>query len=210
MKKQLGIAAASLAGLAAGAGAGFVLTSGTTTSAAQSSPTTSPDTSAAPSQENPDQKTDRASKLQDILAPLVKNGTISQSQADAVIKALEQARIDHGGGPFPGRFRGGSGLDAAATAIGISANDLLTALRSGQTIAEVAKAHGVDTAKVIDAMVADYTKHEQDEVAAGREAQATADTEIAAAKDRITAIVNGEQPLGRGDHPPKDTTNTTG
>jgi hypothetical protein len=205
MKKQLGIAAVSLAGLAAGAGAGFVLTSGTNTSAAQSSPTTSPGTTTAPS----DTDTDRTSKLQEVLAPLVKNGTITQSQADAVIKALEQARTDHGDGRFPGRFRGGFGLDAAATAIGISTNDLLNALRSGQTIAAVAKAHGVDPAKVIDAMVADLTKREQDAVTNGRQTQAKADADIAAAKDRITAIVNGQRPFGHDDEAPKTTDQTS-
>jgi hypothetical protein len=205
MKKQLGIAAASLAGLAAGVGAGVVLAGGTGTSAAQGSPTTSPATTAAPSQKDTD---DRTNKLQEVLAPLVKNGTISQSQADAVIKALEQARMDHEG-RFPGPFRGGFGLDAAATAIGISTNDLAAALRSGQTIAAVAKAHGVDTAKVIDAMVAEFTKHEQDEVTNGRETKAQADADIAAAKDRITAIVNGQRPFGHGDESPKTTDQTS-
>ena len=45
MKKQLGLAALSLAGLTAGAGAGLVLTGGGGAASAQTSPTT-PDTSA--------------------------------------------------------------------------------------------------------------------------------------------------------------------
>lgn len=44
-------------------------------------------------------------------------------------------------------------LDAAATAIGISVDDLRTELESGKTIADVAKANNVDVNTVIDAMV---------------------------------------------------------
>src|SRR3954454_21105022 len=75
------------------------------------------------------------------------------------------------GGPHGGR------LDAtvAATAIGISEADLRTALESGQSLAEVATAHGVDPQKVIDALVADAQTHLAADVASGRITQAEAD-----------------------------------
>ncbi len=59
----------------------------------------------------------------------------------------------------PGR-RGhlGEGLDAAADAIGISADDLRAALEDGQSIAQVAEANGVDVQTVIDALVANGTE----------------------------------------------------
>ena len=41
----------------------------------------------------------------------------------------------------------------AAKTIGVSRQDLVTALRNGQTIADVAKAHHVDPQTVIDAIV---------------------------------------------------------
>jgi len=82
------------------------------------------------------------------------------------------------GGPFfevhAGRgLRGpGPGLDAAATAIGITADELKTELQSGKTIAEVAAAHNVDVDTVIDAMVteatADIREHITDFVNNGR------------------------------------------
>jgi hypothetical protein len=68
---------------------------------------------------------------------------------------------------FPGRGPGGpgafghghrvlgAGLDAAAEALGISRDDLITALRDGKTIAEVAQEQGVDVNAVIDAMAAE-------------------------------------------------------
>jgi len=49
--------------------------------------------------------------------------------------------------------RAPAGLAAAAKAIGISEADLQTALRSGQSIAQVAQSKGVDPAVVITAMV---------------------------------------------------------
>ncbi|HEY8093933.1 MAG TPA: hypothetical protein VID93_09110 [Acidimicrobiales bacterium] len=200
MRKQLGLAAIGLAGLTAGAGAGLVLTGGSGGAAAQTAPT-SPDTTApaagatAPAD---DQGKAPGTWLKDALAPLVEKGTITQAQADAVIAAIEAARPprgegDHGGPGGPGhRGPGGfGGLDAAAAAIGITSDELRTALEGGQSLADVAKAKGVDLAKVTDAMVAAYTKHEQDEVTAGQETQAKADEEIAAFKDRVDEIANG-------------------
>jgi len=77
----------------------------------------------------------------------------------------------------------GVGLDAAAKAIGISTDALLTELKDGKTIAAVAKAKNVDVQKVIDAMVA--------------AARADFEENIT---ERITEQVNGtfERPHGPG------------
>ena len=58
------------------------------------------------------------------------------------------------------RFRHGPGLqlEAAAEAIGITEEELLTALQGGQSIAQVAEANDVDVQTVIDAMVAAATE----------------------------------------------------
>src|SRR5947209_1984947 len=56
--------------------------------------------------------------------------------------------------PGPDHGHGGPDLSVAATTIGISEADLRSAIESGQTIAQVAQAHGVDPQTVIDAMVA--------------------------------------------------------
>jgi transposase-like protein len=87
------------------------------------------------------------------------------------------------GGPGPGRGGPGAELEVAATAIGISASDLRTAIGGGATIAQVAKDHGVDVQKVIDALVAD--------------ARAKLQKVQDALPDRIAAMVNGTAPLGR-------------
>jgi hypothetical protein len=57
------------------------------------------------------------------------------------------------------RFRHGPlRLEAAAEAIGITEEELLTALQGGQSIAQVAEANEVDVQTVIDAMVAAATE----------------------------------------------------
>lgn len=45
-------------------------------------------------------------------------------------------------------------LEAAAEVLGISEEDLKTALKDGQTLADVAEANGVDRQAVVDALVA--------------------------------------------------------
>ena len=218
MKKQLGLAAIGLAGLTAGAGAGLVLTGGSGGASAQSSPTTTPDTTAPASGSNGSSgsapaKPGVTARLQEILAPLVEKGTITQAQADAVIAAIEAARPadgPHGGfgrGPGgPGGPGKGFGLDEAAAALGMTTDELRTALAGGQSIADVAKAKGVDLTKVTDALVAAYTKHEQDEVTAGSETQAEADKEIAAFKARVDELVNGTFKGRHGEEPAPTTT----
>jgi hypothetical protein len=205
MKKQLGLVAIGLAGLVAGAGAGLVLTSGSGGASAQTSPST-PDTSAPPStsdgssSKGSDEQSgakDRTAKLQEILAPLVTNGTITQSQADAVIAAIEAAMPAGREGPHGGFDRGpggpgkGLGLDSVAALFDMTIQELRAALASGQSLADIAKSKNVDLTKVTDVLVAAYTKHEQAEVASGSETQAEADKEIAAFKDRVDEIVNG-------------------
>lgn len=97
------------------------------------------------------------------LAEAVKAGRVTQAQADEWTASLEQRiteMVNSPGGPHHGKGgpgRGGPhgpGLEVAAKAIGISEADLETALRSGQSIAQVAKSKGVDVKVVIDAMVA--------------------------------------------------------
>ena len=56
-----------------------------------------------------------------------------------------------------GGMGGGMALETAATAIGITADELKTELDAGKTIADVATEQGVAVQTVIDAIVADRT-----------------------------------------------------
>ena len=141
---------------------------------------------------------DKATMLKARLQTLVDDGTLTSSQLDAVVVALEAARPmggghkgrghggqNHGGPGHDGQNHGGARgekrqemLTAAADAIGITADELKTAIEGGQTIAEVAEANGKSVQSVIDALVA----------------QATTDL-----TQRITDMVNGVQPEAPAD-----------
>ncbi len=142
--------------------------------------------------------------IQNVLAPLVSNGTISQAQADAVGSALDAARP---AGPPAGGRRGGPGLDAAASALGITGDQLRDRLQGGQTIAQVASANGVGVQTVIDAMVAAESSALDQAVTDGKLTQAQADARKADAAAHATAIVNGQRPARPGPRPgaPADT-----
>jgi hypothetical protein len=81
-------------------------------------------------------------------------------------------------------------LSVAASTIGVSEADLKTALQSGQSIADVANAHGVDPQTVIDALVADAQQHLADDVSSGRLTQDQADQISADLAPHITDAVN--------------------
>lgn len=191
------------AGLLAGAGAGFLLEMSGSAGAASNGATVvtvTTDDTAATSDTNgttatDDKAADKAARLQEVLQPLVDDGTLTQAQADKVIAALEAAGPMGGGRGGPGMGRGAH-LDAAAAVIGITTDELQTALQSGQTLAEVAVANGSTAQAVIDALVAEMQAHLADEVAAGEHTQDEADARIAEATTRITDMVNNGAPAG--------------
>ncbi len=78
----------------------------------------------------------------------------------------------HGGHGGPGQGHGhgrGAGLETAADVLGLEVDALRTQLREGASLAEIAEAQGIDVDTLIDALVED-------------------------ARERITAMVNGERP----------------
>jgi len=124
----------------------------------------------------------------------VKQGLLTQSQADALQQRLKNAPLGNGFGFF-GR-RGGAansaagvyasvanaGFDAAAKALGMTTNDLTTALRGGATFLSLANDKKVDVTKLRTA-IADAEKAALDQaVKDNKITQAQADT----AKARLT------------------------
>lgn len=91
-----------------------------------------------------------------------------------------------------------AGLAAAASTIGVSEEELRTALRDGQSIAQVAQSKDVDVQKVIDAMVAEAKAKLAEAVQNGRITQAQADAKAANLSERITTLVNREGLPTRG------------
>ena len=122
---------------------------------------------------------DRAAKFTDVLQTLVDDGTLTATQRDTVIATLQAARPESGerGGREGRQGRRAEhrqqSLATAASVIGVTADELKTALQSGQSIADVATANGVDPQAVIDALVAEATAN---------------------LTQRITDMVNGVRP----------------
>jgi len=83
----------------------------------------------------PANRPDPSVRLNETLKPLVDAGTITQAQADAVIAALKADMPERGERGRGGK--GGAGLEVAAQSLGMSADELQTALKGGQTLAQV-------------------------------------------------------------------------
>jgi len=84
----------------------------------------------------------------------------------------------------------------AADTIGIPAADLRDDLKAGQSIAEVAEAHGVASQSVVDAVVADLTSKLDAAVAKGTITQARADRIEQRLPGRVTNLVERHRVVG--------------
>ena len=154
---------------------------------------------------HPDDPAARAERIKQALAGLVADKTLTQAQADKVAGALSASGVAPAG-PGAGRRVGprglvgpdGAALTAAAKALGMTPTDLLGQLRSGKSLAAVAKAKGVAVQKVVDALVAQAKQRLADDVKSGRLTQAQADQRLKNLSDRITAKVNATRPEGPG------------
>jgi ribosomal protein S20 len=92
----------------------------------------------------------------------------------------------------------GPGLDAAAKALNLSADDLRSKLEGDKTIAQVAQEQGVNVQTVIDAMVADATAHIDQAVQEGKLTADQANERKSNLQERITKLVNEGKPKGEG------------
>jgi polyhydroxyalkanoate synthesis regulator phasin len=136
-------------------------------------------------------------KLREMLQDLVDDGTITSDQADAVADHLIENRPDKGDhGPRHGRrgHRPGFDGEVVAEVIGVDAETIRDAVRSGSSLADVATENGVDPQTLIDAIVADAQGHLDLAVENGRLTAEEAADKAAQLEERITAMVNGERP----------------
>jgi hypothetical protein len=117
------------------------------------STTASPKPSASPAPDSTAAQDARQKAITDQLKSLVDDGTLTQAQADKVAEKLAAAK-ELPGLDGPHRGFGGPGMgfgagiqqleDAAAKALGLSVDDLRTQLRSGSTLADIAKKQNKD------------------------------------------------------------------
>jgi polyhydroxyalkanoate synthesis regulator phasin len=194
--------------LAAGIGGTLVLAQGPTTTPTPATPTpTAPATSGTPTPSVPKSLSDlywlalaqrlgiSVDKLQqtvvdarkDAINQAVKQGLLTQAQADRLLQQLQNAAPgtvfdNFGRGRAVGQLRDvatsirNAGLDAAAKTLGMSTNDLTSALRGGKTLLVVAREKNVDVTKLRTA-IADAEKAAVDQaVKDGKLTQAQANS----------------------------------
>ena len=151
--------------------------------------------------------TSRLAHIKSVLSGLVKDGTLTQAQADKVAGTLDSQppMAGMGGMGGMGGRAGGMGMtqshDAAAKALGMTSDELYTAVQNGKSLADVAKDQKVSVDSLIKAMVADAEGDLAAAVKAGTLTQAQADTMKSSVTERITDQVNGVRAgggMGRG------------
>ncbi len=158
------------------------------------------------------------------LAQAVTDGKLTQAQADAELAEFDGSVSSWMTSAMPGRgdMHGGEGgfghiggpkslIAATASVTGLSEADVLTALRSGQTLAQIAEANGKTSTAVIAAARSTLQPALTAAVSAGTLTQAQADAQLAAfdasAEGWMTSVVqnNHRGPHGPGDQAPQQT-----
>ncbi|MDQ1634552.1 MAG: hypothetical protein QOJ32_1361 [Frankiaceae bacterium] len=204
MKKRLGsvlmASTLGLGGLAAGVALAPAIasaTDGTSTAAptAASAPAPTPPTAA-------ERTADRTARLRDDLSGLVKDGTLTQQQADKVADTLA-SKAPAGGRGGPGGHRGGrevGRLDAAAKILGVGPEALRTELQGGKSLADVATEKNISKDALINGLVTQAETRLADRVKSGDITQAQADQRKADLRTRITTLVDRKGLPARPDH----------
>lgn len=210
----IGLAAGLLGGTAAGLVFGVPgLSSASSPSAvvAQTDDTTPDDSTPAgstPTDSTPadseSAEVESGTRLREALQPLVDDGTITAAQADAVVEQLKESlperggRFGHGG---PGHRGGGvfghvlgEASDVVTGVLGIDTETLVTELRAGKSLADIATENGVEPQAVIDAIVAETTTQIDQAVTDGRIDADRAEQVKADLVDHVTDLVNGNLP----------------
>jgi hypothetical protein len=122
-------------------------------------------------------------------------GWITDAQETALLAQFkaEVTRLVNVGPPVPSAQKSGP-LEAAADYIGVSVSDLLTDLRAGKSLADIATAHG----KTVDGLVTALTAQEKNRldaaVAAGTITAAQAQTLLTDLTKKVTDLVNNARP----------------
>jgi flagellin-like hook-associated protein FlgL len=163
----------------------------------------------------PDKLRDALSAAQDAqIDQAVKDGKLTQKQADAIKARRKTSGRVLGGGPFgPGGFGGhgrpgfgpghgpaGAILPDLATALGVSKTELRKQLRDGKSIADVAKAQGKSLDDVRTALKADAKTQADKAVAGGDLTQAQADELLAHLDEALTHLDEARPMFRRRGH----------
>jgi hypothetical protein len=136
-------------------------------------------------------------------------GKLTSAQETQIVSTLTQRLTDfvngvRPAGGFPGKRgghgpRGGAGkLGAAATYLGLSPSALMTQLRSGKSLAQIATAQGKTAAGLVDTLKTAIVKRLDAAVAAGKLTSAQETQIVSALPQRLTNLVNRTRPAKSG------------
>jgi polyhydroxyalkanoate synthesis regulator phasin len=121
--------------------------------------------------------------ISSLLSGLVSNGTITQSQADAITKAAQDARAAAKGAMDKNR----EAIDSVITStLGISLDSLKSRLKAGESLATIA---GDKKAALITAISAEINKQIDAAVTAGKLTAAQATAQKMKTTERVTNMV---------------------
>jgi hypothetical protein len=140
----------------------------------------------------------------------VEAGRLTEEQGAVLKDRIESGEVPLVGlgGPgfgHPGLRHHIRDLDAAASYLGLSEANLMSALEDGKTLAEIAKQRGKSVDGLVNALVDSARAELAAAVDAGRLTDAQRDSIVSDLKTRITSLVNGERPPhdGRFGPPPR-------
>ena len=130
-------------------------------------------------------------RISSMLSGLVSNGTITQSQADAIIKAAEGMRAASKSIKDANR----TALDSVITStLGISLETLTSRLKAGETLSSIA---GDKKSALITALAAEINKQIDAALAAGKITANQATAQKAKSVERVTNMVNNVRGFGK-------------
>jgi polyhydroxyalkanoate synthesis regulator phasin len=130
-------------------------------------------------------------RMSSMLSGLVSNGTITQSQADAIIKAAEGMRAASKSIKDANR----TALDSVITStLGISLENLTSRLKAGETLSSIA---GDKKSALITALAAEINKQIDAALAAGKITANQATAQKAKSVERVTNMVNNVRGFGK-------------
>src|SRR5438105_6377816 len=129
--------------------------------------------------------------LENRIDAAVAAGQLTKAQGDELKQRIESGALPLFFGPRGGPHEHFGELDAAASYLGLSEEQLDTQLESGKSLAQVAKDRGKSVDGLIQALVDSATKKLDAAVAAGRLTKVQEQSILSGLKDRMTAFVNG-------------------
>jgi len=129
--------------------------------------------------------------LENRIDAAVAAGQLTKAQGDELKQRIESGELPLFFGPRGGPHEHFGELDAAASYLGLTEDQLHTQLESGKSLAQVAKDRGKSVDGLIQALVDSATKKLDAAVAAGRLTKAQEQQIVSGLKQRITDFVNG-------------------